>query len=196
MDLNSLPTQRTKQYLQCDFVNVMYLYDYHPWDGGQNPRIDKITHTLLNLKNASENRRRPPVNFFTKVLTNSTGGLSRLLIKQPYVFAIVPSHQEGHVSPGLSELIGNVREDFNFTNYHNPLYRHSTVPKAATGGPRNAQLHMNSIAVVHRVEGQTVILFDDITTTGSSLLACKELLLQAGAAQVAMIALGKTYSEQ
>ena len=45
------------------------------------------------------------------------------------------------------------------------------------------------------IKGETIFLFDDITTTGCSLLACKELLLDAGAAQVAMIALGQTYLE-
>src|SRR5690606_9444575 len=123
MDVNALPTQRTKQYPRLDFINVMYLYDYHPWDGGHNPRIDRITHTLLNLKNSAEHRRRPAVNFFTKVLTNQNSGLSRLLASQPYVYGIVPSHQAEHVSAGLSEIIDNISNDFHFSNRQNPLHR-------------------------------------------------------------------------
>ena len=41
------------------------------------------------------------------------------------------------------------------------------------------------------IEGEIVLLMDDVTTTGNSLYACKEILLANGASNVEMFALGK-----
>lgn len=41
------------------------------------------------------------------------------------------------------------------------------------------------------ITGDIVLLMDDVTTTGNSLYACREILLQAGADHVEMFALGK-----
>lgn len=195
MDMSSLPSQHTKKYKEISYSAIMALYDYHPWDGGNNPRIDKITNTLLNLKNAELARRSPAVNFFTKVLTNPNSGLARLLDSEFSLVSAVPSHTKNNVSPGLLEIIKNISDDYNFKKTDNLLVRTQTVAKAATGGPRNQQVHLNSIEVIEKsiIKGETIFLFDDITSTGSSLLACRQLLLEAGAARVAMIALGKTY---
>ncbi|WP_286823408.1 MULTISPECIES: ComF family protein [unclassified Idiomarina] len=192
MDMRSLPTQYTKVYETIDYDNIMYLYDYHPWNSGQNPKIDKITNTLLNLKNTEYKRRQPAVRFFFKVLTNRQ--ITKLLDTSPKIFCVVPSHSENNVSAGLIELMGNIKETYCFENDENYLRRTRTVPKAANGGPRNQQLHIDSIEVTcpEKIENKTVYLFDDITTTGSSLLACKRLLLSAGAQRVVMVALGRT----
>lgn len=41
------------------------------------------------------------------------------------------------------------------------------------------------------ISGEIILLMDDVTTTGNSLYACKEILLQHGAKSVKMFALGK-----
>lgn len=195
MDMSKLSSQYTKVYHEIDYNNIMYLYDYFPWDNGLNPKIDKITNTLLNLKHADKKRREPAVRFFSKVLTNPK--ITSLLDASPKICCIVPSHTADNVSAGLNELISNIHATYGFQNNRSYLRRTVTVPKAATGGPRNQQIHMDSIEVTNpeHVQGNTVYLFDDITTTGSSLLACKNLLLAAGASRVVMIALGQTNNE-
>lgn len=195
MDMSSLPSQHTKVYHAIDYDNIMFLYDYHPWDAGKNPKIDKITNTLLNLKHSEPRRRAPAVKFFSKVLTNTN--ITSLLDSEIKAFCIVPSHTANHVSQGLVDLLTNIRVQYEFQNTDNLLRRTKTILKAATGGPRNQQVHIDSIVVTDadQVRGKTVYLFDDITTTGSSLKACKSLLLAAGASRVVMIALGQTHNE-
>ncbi|WP_185753755.1 phosphoribosyltransferase [Selenomonas sp. AB3002] len=45
------------------------------------------------------------------------------------------------------------------------------------------------------ISGKTIFLLDDIVTTGNSLIAGKELLLEAGAAKVYPLAMGRTVLE-
>ena len=60
------------------------------------------------------------------------------------------------------------------------LRRSHSINKLATGGSRNLSVHMQSIDTV-----------EDIDITGNSLYVCKEILLNRGAANVEMFALGK-----
>ncbi len=42
------------------------------------------------------------------------------------------------------------------------------------------------------VEGEDVLLLDDITTSGNSLLACRDILIANGAKRVEMLVIGRT----
>lgn len=199
----TLPGQDFKAYRDIDYDNIMYLYDYHPWNrnGEKNPNIDQVTHDILNIKNPNDDKasyRNKAVRFFRSALTSANPpGLSSLIdTQEERLFAIVPSSTAFRVCRGMMELVSQLRRPFNFINEENILVRHATVPKAATGGLRDQRVHLDSISVDRRLlEGRTVFLFDDVTTTGCSLQACKRILLDAGAAKVAMIALGQTYME-
>jgi predicted amidophosphoribosyltransferase len=58
-------------------------------------------------------------------------------------------------------------------------------------GERNITKHLNSIEVInqHLIKGQIVILLDDVCTSGNTLAACTQLLMEAGAAEVKQHAL-------
>ena len=43
-----------------------------------------------------------------------------------------------------------------------------------------------------KVEGDVVLIVDDVTTSGASLEACRNILLEHGAQRVAMLALGQS----
>lgn len=73
------------------------------------------------------------------------------------------------------------------------LKRSRSISKLATGGSRDLSVHMQSIDTVEDMDisGDIVLLMDDVTTTGNSLYACREILLNRGAVNVEMFALGK-----
>lgn len=73
------------------------------------------------------------------------------------------------------------------------LNRNKSIAKLATGGARNKEVHLHSIETVRDMDitGDIVLLMDDVTTTGNSLYACKAILLERGAQEVEMFALGK-----
>jgi hypothetical protein len=73
------------------------------------------------------------------------------------------------------------------------LVRHTTIRRITFGGPSTRALHRETIRVEYpeRVAGQRVLLLDDVAKSGASLLACQELLYEAGATLVQAMALGK-----
>ncbi len=74
------------------------------------------------------------------------------------------------------------------------LVRERSVDKAAHGGERSVEVHLSSISVhdSELIRDKEILLLDDVTTTGSSLIACQQLLLKAGARRVKCLALAKT----
>lgn len=74
------------------------------------------------------------------------------------------------------------------------LLRAKTIDKLAHGGSRNIKAQLESIGVNPdmSVEGDVVLIVDDVTTSGASLEACRHILLEHGAERVAMLALGQS----
>jgi phosphoribosylpyrophosphate synthetase len=187
---NECPEPRILQTL--DNSNILSLYDYHPWHDTAN--IDFVTHTLLNLKKNNESDKRArlhSINFLTKALRKS---LIPVINLENIACAVVPKSTKDEVSTGMLHLLFVLQDEIGFKNSVNPLDRITTIPKAATGGPRSTKLHKKTIIVNDKkiVDNMNVLLFDDVTTTGRSLVACKELLIEAGANQVFMIAIGQS----
>ena len=73
------------------------------------------------------------------------------------------------------------------------LVRHTTIRRIIFGGPSTRALHRETIRVEEAalIEGRRVLLLDDIAKSGASLVACREMLLEAGASVVQAVALGR-----
>lgn len=73
------------------------------------------------------------------------------------------------------------------------LTRHTTIRRILFGGPSTRALHRQTIDVeaTELIQGRRVLLLDDIAKSGASLVACREMLLEAGDSQVQALALGR-----
>jgi hypothetical protein len=73
------------------------------------------------------------------------------------------------------------------------LVRHTTIKRITFGGPSTRALHRQTVRLEHPelVAGRRVLLLDDITKSGASLAACREILLEEGATVVQSMALGR-----
>ena len=112
------------------------------------------------------------------------------------VLCLVPGHSKNSFNPNMKEIIANLCEILGIENGSKILSRFKEVSEAhkTKGIVRNKDTHLESIRITDSklISGKNIILLDDVTTSGSSLLACKEILMRNGATKVDCVALGKT----
>ncbi len=95
-----------------------------------------------------------------------------------------------------NERLNGTGEIVVYSNYHRYWEDQAAGirnPKLATGGRRDKDIHLRIIGTLEEMDitGDVVLLMDDVTTTGNSLIACKEILINNGAKTVEMFALGR-----
>jgi hypothetical protein len=160
----------------------------------RNARADKNTHRLLSLKGACGVRQSEAIWYFGTALA---ARLAPIIGARRIHIAIVPSHEANVISVSLQRIVRHhIEPAFDVANTKNPLRRHTKVPMRSTGGTRSLQSVLESVEVVPNVlePNATVVLLDDVMTTGGSLRGCYELLKRAGARDVIPVALLRTAS--
>ncbi len=146
----------------------------------RNPLFDVFSGKILDLKEG----KASAIRYFYNLLDAE--------IRKGVTICVVPSSDSSKSITGigmLAEMLArNERVDKAYF-----LRRNKDIDKLALGGRRDQQIHMQSISTVQEMEitGDIVLLMDDVTTSGNSLYACREILIQAGAEHVEMFALGK-----
>lgn len=165
-------------------VRIRYLGEYHPYDHGTNPSFDQYSKSILNIKDGRPGSELP----FAEPLSAYTGTLGSGTVLTYY-----PSSKAGKEKKGLAALIRLVAREGDEV-FPDLLVRTRTVDKRATGGDRSLEVQLGSIEVSKpsRVRGKLVAVVDDVATTGTSLVAARRLLLEAGAGDVVQIALART----
>ncbi|MRH43345.1 hypothetical protein GH741_11710 [Aquibacillus halophilus] len=161
------------------------LADYHPYrnyDGTYNPDFDTHSKNILDLKD-QENHA---IDYFYQQLNDR--------IKSMVIICIVPSSNAKKIESGICDLGKKLAQQKERTDGTHCLRRHTSIEKVASGGPRYIKPHLDSICVEDKelFQGKKVLLLDDIATSESSISACQELLLRAGAKRVEKIVLGRT----
>lgn len=180
--------------LEIDVVAGEY-HKYRIW-GFRNPKFNESCGRLLDLKDEKHPKHDLAVRHFgQKVAQHLKGLISR---KEPIVVALVPGHSQNSLSAGLKEIVSNhLKPAFNIVNKKYALRRHTTTGKRASGGDRSMENVLDTVEVVEGTvtKGCTVVLIDDVTTTGNSMRACASLLKAAGAGKVIGIALMNTVND-
>lgn len=117
------------------------------------------------------------------------------LLKRGFPIAIVPTHDPAAPNWGLVKLVRrlSVQGRIDATSCLVRI-RYTDPQRLFTGTERKRiKRHLDNIELRNEslIKSKVVLLLDDIVTTGTSLMACKRLLLDAGASEVICLALGR-----
>lgn len=167
--------------------DITILGPYRPWryhkeQGGDGSNYPIHSGRILDLKDS----KAAGLDYFCSYISPRIGGYP--------VVAAVPSHDPANTASGIRALADRLEVAVACKNVSAALVRHTKIQKLAEGGNRSVDVHLASIAVesADLIGGHRVLLLDDVMTTGNSLLACRQLLLAAGAEEVKCVALGRT----
>lgn len=162
----------------------------------RNHAFDAFSGAILDLKNENDSKHAKAVTSFATMLTNL---LNRFDFPgEALIATIVPSHQKAKWSKGLENVLRQTTPN-KYTLNVRPyiLKRTLDIDKLSSGGDRSIETHLESIALNEpfSLANSTVLLLDDVWTSGNSIRACRRLLLEAGVDLVVCVALGKTAHE-
>lgn len=174
--------------------NVYYLHNYIPNDDRKTANLNdrRISHKILRYKHEGKSEFR----LFTRELMKSISYLSNYIINEKYkkieLVSIPPSKVDkfSPIQESINQIskwyeCGKTFKDFNCYNEllnNNILSRFSDVNSAHNEGPRpEYNDHINSILFNNDYicsEDTAFILIDDITTTGTIMCACEDILIK------------------
>jgi len=177
------------------------MVDYHPYwlkDGTKNPNVDKNSKAIMSLKTPKKEdeewkiqKHRAAIKLFTRLLQQA---LNDKLEDIDFIqIAIVPSSTAGKISDGLRAIVKSLNTKVTVIFDEKFLVRTRSVTKAHEGGDRSINKHLDTIQVETIPSPDIpILLLDDVTTTGNSLNASRDLLNAAGCKNIIMLAIGQT----
>lgn len=180
--------------LKVDRNNIMYFMDYHPYRKNTNPNFDSMDGKILDLKKETFGKESSNYIYETIKPEIKNYFMKNNLSYKDFSVAIVPSSTSGKRSMGMEHLVEYLCRDFGMENKVDMLYRHQSIKKMTEGGDRSIFSHYKSVIVNNTTSNKRIILLDDVTTTGCSLIACAKILEEQGY-EVTCIAISKTIDE-
>lgn len=176
--------------------NIFELVAYHPWwlpDGTRNPKSNGDTKSIMNLKSPAHGQHEAAIRLFRRKLNEGMNSNPAIYSAGSIQIAIAPSSKAGVRSAALEKIVTNLNCPVPVHYNKDFLVRTVDVPSAHNGGPRDINLHCQTISVQALINPVIpMILIDDVKTTGSTMNACERLLRAAGATNVIKIAMGQT----
>jgi len=168
---------------------IFYLHPYYPTRFVEH---SGVSESIIAFKQCYQS----PIDRFTSemkeaLLVQLDNDISKF---EGRCLVVVPSHSEGRWSEALLRMAKKLCQELNMTDCSQALERVKEHEKLAMGGDRSIASHTSTMRVnpAFDLRGKKVIVLDDVTTSGNSLLASARILKEAGAERVAAIAIGKT----
>lgn len=189
------------------FPYIRYLYNYYPLRSGH----DYISKRIIELKNndavAIEYFYNILIQFFGASDINSYNKMLENMGEKliPTIICVVPSHEASNSNTsGIAKVARKLAIKYGFIDGVDYLIRKKTIQKKATSGNRNITIDRDTIKVVNfsNYGEKRVIILDDVTTTGNSLLNAKEKIEYINTnghlvanTNIILIAIGKTVKD-
>jgi predicted amidophosphoribosyltransferase len=158
---------------------ILKMGNYQPYNNGNNKNFDDFSRRILDLKN----KKNTGIDYFYNRLAPN--------LADNFTIVTIPSHSTENKTSGI-EILAKKLCTKNITDGTKILKRTSTIQKLAHGGNRSYNIQYQTIEVTADVKNKIILLIDDVKTTGNSMIAAKNKLLQAGAKQVYTLALAHT----
>ena len=174
-------------------------------------RMDRNTGKITGCNIATDVDGRKPTKIFTQAEFGQTKKNENILghleefasifenvyIDNQTILVRVPGHDEVvYRDSPMSKLIAKIIDQHKAGVNGSCFLHRSKVAVAAKAESRSIIKHFQTIEVIEEakklVEGRTIYLFDDICTSGCSLLACSSILKQAGAREVISFCIAHT----
>lgn len=166
---------------------MTWLGEYHPYWGGSNPRhYEQHSQAIFKLK---------LYNVFSHYLKGLIAANLQTVVKQygKVDVMIIPSHDPARRNNRYIGFIRQIVADIPKAVILDNFKRSKLAPKL-TGN--SAARHPNTLIDTCKIEGDrtadTVVLFDDVITSGSSMVGGNALLKLHGYKHVICIAFGRT----
>ena len=174
---------RDAKGIKRDKSNIFYLYLYNPCYGGANPYFDEKSKLILDVKN----REQEAIHYFTGKLMDC---LSETF---EFTVCVMPSSRKGTRPSGIRTIAGSLCCS-RIIDGTDCILRTENVPKKHLGGKRDVEAEIGSLCVrnENKIRSKTILLLDDVTTSGATFEAGTYLLKKAGAGDVIALALSKT----
>lgn len=189
MSKNNVP------YLKKFNDSIYYLHDYTPFIRGNQNSIDK---KIMDIKSEGKEgwmikKQKDAIAYFR----NELNEVLKAELSKEDVICRVPRSKcdkpENHVYTICKGLV----DDLNLIDGTNILKRVASVPESHIDGNRCKEKHIKSISVQNKslIKNKVVCVIDDVVTSGTTMEACCELLINSGAKKVICVCIGKTIME-
>ena len=181
---------------------IYYLFDYYPH--GHSP-INKYLQTanqhIKGLKSDRLTTKDEAEKWFATVLSK------RAPIDNKWIWSYVPSSDPRSLFTGVRDLAKRMNEK-SITSPRTPkiLERKSSIKTKEYNADgsfkekiyRTVKEHELTLGLAgnRSLSGLKIILLDDVVTSGSSIIACRNLLLKANVRDVMMLGLGLTLKKR
>ncbi len=162
---------------KIDENGMRYLDNYYSFGVKEDEFSKKVYHTFKKGYNTYYNEL---LEMFCEAL-DSFGWDRETWTK--ILITCVPSHEENGYGYNITRFIKDLCDRYGMINCSDLIRRHTFHQKSTDGGDRSPRSHIETMELTKSIatnECMAILVLDDITTTGGSLIAAKTVLAKTG----------------